>query len=129
MYTYPTLDYLTRMPLDDLMSLARLNRAEAAKYFGRSIRTIDRWRRSPPRQVVKHLTCLAGYLESHDTAWRGWRVHGNALVTDSGVIVQPGEIRALPWLHSIAARECRHFREKLKGTNIIGLPVPTRQRF
>ena len=132
MHTYPTLNYLLDLPFDELLSISRLDRHSAAEHFGRTVRTIDNWRKNPPESIRRQLLGLAGYLEVHGNEWRGWRVWEDTLITDSGIAVKPSEIRALPWLHAIAAERSRYWREKIKATtqtdNLIGLPVAVRNR-
>ena len=127
MYTYPTLDHLLDLPFDELLLVARLDRHSAAEHFGRTVRTIDNWRKAPPRNICRQLLSLAGYLEIHGQEWRGWRVCDGAIWTSSGVPVRAGEIHALPWLHAIASEQSRYWRkkvtEKTGAENVLGIPV------
>ena len=113
---------------------ARLDLDQAAALTGLCPRTLRRQEtgRAPVNLAVYNLfRLLAGELL--DPAWSGWCVRRGLLWSPDDNGYRPGEILALPWLHTIAAAQSGYWRDKVNektgADNVVGLPVGVRDRW
>lgn len=78
---------------------AGLSIEKAAKLFGRTRQTIQRWDRDPaPVYALTFARFLGNDLSFHDRRWAGFYFDGDVLITPCRNVVSPGDILSIPYL-------------------------------
>lgn len=74
---------------------------DALALFGVHRRTLERWRRGEariPPAVLLAARLLCGDLGAHSTAFAGFQIRGDCIITDTGEAVSVGQLRGAPWM-------------------------------
>lgn len=125
------------MTYNDAVLNAWLSQNEIADFFGVTLQTVQRWRKSnkAPVGVIQSLILLAGDCPrfSAKDGWQGWRFKGGFLWSPNGESFTPGDIRASKMDYDIIRgyeRETARLHSEIKAlkaslTNEVAVPVET----
>lgn len=69
-----------------------------AERTGVDVSTARRWKAGKTRLPASARMILEADLGCFGRAWRGWKIHGNQLVSPEGIAVSMSNVRAYPFM-------------------------------